>query len=67
MESVKSDRTYIIFIYFSIGRYESFLNPLENSTTDIFKLANAFNIGCFAYGSWNTLNNLVGEMKNPNK
>lgn len=50
-----------------LGKVESFKDPFENSSTSIGRIANAFNIGCFAYGSWNTLNNLVGEMKNPNK
>lgn len=49
------------------GRIDSFIDPFENSTTDISKIAMGLNGGCFAYGSWNTLNNLVGEMKNPNK
>lgn len=49
------------------GRIESFIDPFRNSTTDLTKIAIAFNGGCFAYGSWNTLNNLVGEMKNPNR
>lgn len=49
------------------GRVESFIDPFENSTTDISKIAMGLNGGCFAYGSWNTLNNLVGEMKYPNK
>ena len=49
------------------GRVESFMNPFENSSTDVTKLAIAFNAGCFSYGGWNCLNNLVGEMKNPNR
>jgi len=49
------------------GRFESFIDPFDNSTTDLTKLVIAFNAGCFAYGSWNTLNNLVGEMKNPSR
>jgi len=49
------------------GRVESFIDPFENSTTEFTKIAIAFNAGCFAYGSWNTLNNLVGEMKNPSR
>ena len=49
------------------GRYESFMNPFENSASDFSKYALAFNAGCFAYGGWSSLNNLVGEMKNPNK
>ena len=50
-----------------LGRVESFANPFENSSTDFFKLAIAFNAGCFSYGGWSSLNNLVGEMENPNK
>ncbi len=50
-----------------LGRFESFMSPFENSTTDYTKLAIAFNAGCFSYGGWSSLNNLVGEMKNPNK
>ncbi len=50
-----------------LGRFESFANPFENSTKDFTTLAIAFNAGCFSYGGWSSLNNLVGEMKNPNR
>jgi amino acid transporter len=52
---------------FLIGRTESFSNSFENSASSISRYAIAFNAGCFAYGGWSSLNNLVGEMKNPNK
>lgn len=50
-----------------LGRVESFKNPFENSTTDVKSLVIAINAGCFSYNGWNSLNNLVGEMKTPNK
>lgn len=50
-----------------LGRVDSFKNPFENSTTDVKSLVIAINAGCFSYNGWNSLNNLVGEMKTPNK
>lgn len=50
-----------------LGRFESFKYPFADTSSDFTRLAIAFNAGCFSYGGWNSLNNLVGEMKNPNR
>lgn len=51
----------------AIGRTEAFMNPWEGSSTDPSSYGIAFVAGYFSYTGWQSLGNIAGEIKNPNK
>jgi amino acid transporter len=50
-----------------MGRHENFHRPFENSNFNPGSIAVAFYSGIFSYGGWACLNNVIEEIKDPNK
>ena len=50
-----------------IGRNEAFKEPFENTSTNPGNYGIALVAGYFSYTGWQSLGNIVGEIKNPNK
>lgn len=51
----------------AIGRTEAFASPFEGSSISPAKYGMAFVSGYFSYTGWQSLGNIAGEIKNPNR
>ena len=52
---------------FASGRTEAFASPFEGSSLNPTRYGIAFVAGYFSYAGWQSLGNIAGEIKNPNR